>query len=108
MSFRTAYLTFFALGPRVAIAIMMRNASVYYFIGATSLRLGLWLAFWVFGWMVVLFGVWRNPRMPQEKRRFWTAAIVVGNFHSLPFYWWRYVRGGDPRPGRLSRSSRDV
>ncbi len=102
MSFRTGYLTFFALGPWVALGLIFAEKSLSggdgfdQFMRASSLGIGAWLGLWVFGWLMILVDVWRNPRMPREKRKLWTVVITIGNFYSLPIYWWHYVRGSGP------------
>ena len=100
MSLRTGCLTFFALGPWVALGVILAARVLFgsdsfdQFMDASSLRVGLWIGFWAFGWLVIIFDVWRNPRMPPGKRILWTVVIAIANFYSLPFYWWHYVRPG--------------
>ena len=69
------------------------------FMRASLLRTVVWSGFWTFGWAFVLADLWRNPKMPSEKRRFWIKVLVVGNFFALPIYWWHYVRGAAPNLG---------
>jgi hypothetical protein len=43
-------------------------------------------------WLAYLWDVWRNPRMPKDKRALWTAVLILANLYALPFYWWFYIR----------------
>lgn len=56
----------------------------------------------VVGLIVYVIDVWRNPRMPPDKRALWTVVLLATNLYAMPFYFWFYVRptkgsGGPPR-----------
>jgi len=42
--------------------------------------------------LVYLIDIWRNPRVPAEKRALWTVVLFAANWYALPFYFWFYVR----------------
>ena len=44
------------------------------------------------GLILCIVDVWRNPRVPHEKRALWTVVLLAANWYALPFYFWFYVR----------------
>ena len=88
----------FASTPFMVIAAAL--ASVYY----PGFRVGLdqmpTIAEYIIGGFLLFslaaffWDVWKNPRMPKEKRKLWTVVLALANWYALPFYWWFYVRGG--------------
>jgi hypothetical protein len=50
--------------------------------------MGLFLA----GWLIYLVDVWRNPRVPRDKRALWTALLFFAAPYVMPFYFWHYNR----------------
>jgi len=53
----------------------------------------LFVCFFLGALLALIWDVWRNPRMPAQKRKLWTAVLLLGNWYALPFYWWFYIRG---------------
>jgi len=53
------------------------------------------ITFFLVAWLACIWDIWRNSRMPAEKRKLWTAVLALGNWYALPFYWWFYIRGGN-------------
>jgi chromate transport protein ChrA len=51
--------------------------------GVIALTIAL-LAFYV-------FDSFKNPNVPSEKRRLWTAVLVLGNIFVEPVYFWLYI-----------------
>ena len=44
------------------------------------------------GLIVYIIDVWRNSRMPRDKRALWTVVFLAANWYAMPFYFWFYVR----------------
>lgn len=44
------------------------------------------------GLAAYIIDVWRNPRMPPDKRALWTVVFLALNWYAMPFYFWFYVR----------------
>ncbi len=44
------------------------------------------------GWLLFIIDVWRNARVPPNKRALWTAILFFGGPYVMPFYFWFYVR----------------
>jgi hypothetical protein len=59
----------------------------------------------VFGWVLYLWDVTRNPRVPKGKRSLWSAVLLLGGPMALPFYFWHYVRGVAPAAQVVGPSS---
>jgi hypothetical protein len=50
------------------------------------------------GWVLYLWDVTRNPRVPKGKRSLWSVVLLLGGPWALPFYFWHYVLVRTPRP----------
>ena len=106
---RTTAFAFFGFGAPalVLIAILVGTAgSLPRIPGALGNHITSYSMFYtalimVFGWILYLWDVTRNPRVPKEKRALWSAVLLLGGPWALPFYFWHYVRAGSlpPRAG---------
>jgi hypothetical protein len=45
-------------------------------------------------WLLYLWDVFHNPRMPRDKRALWDAVLFLAGPWAMPFYFWFYVRPG--------------
>jgi len=46
----------------------------------------------VVSWIVFVIDAFRNPRVPEGKRRLWAAVLFFAGPWAMPFYFWFYVR----------------
>lgn len=44
------------------------------------------------GWLLFMWNIWHNVRVPREKRALWTAVLVFAGPYAMPFYFWHYLR----------------
>lgn len=44
------------------------------------------------GWIAYLWDVFRNPRVPRDKKALWAAVLFLGGPYAMPFYYWHYLR----------------
>lgn len=51
----------------------------------------------VVGWVAYIWDAFRNPRVPEAKRKLWVVVLFLAGPWAMPFYFWFYVR---PREGR--------
>jgi len=74
--------------PRFRVALdQMPTIAEYFFAG-----------FLLLAWVAYFWDIWKNPRMPKEKRKLWTVVMALANWYALPFYWWFYIRSGTNDP----------
>lgn len=43
-------------------------------------------------WVLYVWDVFRNTRLPKEKRALWAALLILLGPYAMPFYYWLYVR----------------
>lgn len=46
----------------------------------------------VLAWALYVWDVFRNTRLPKEKRTFWAVLLVLLGPYAMPFYYWMYIR----------------
>jgi len=44
------------------------------------------------GWLLFLWNVWHNVRVPRGKRALWTTVLFFAGPYTMPFYFWFYIR----------------
>jgi drug/metabolite transporter (DMT)-like permease len=102
MKTKKAIYTLFAASPFILIAIFVAQAYLP-MVRAALDEMSTWgellfIGFFLGALLAVIWDVWRNPRMPAQKRKLWTAVLLLGNWYALPFYWWFYIRGSPDDP----------
>ena len=102
MKIKTAIYTLFAASPYILIALFIAQAYIP-MVRATLDEMPTWgavlfVGFFLAALFALMWDVWRNPRMPVQKRKLWTAVLFLGNWYALPFYWWFYIRGATDDP----------
>jgi hypothetical protein len=102
MKARNAIYTMFAASPFILIAVFV--AQMYFpTVRAALDEMPTWggvlfVGFFLGALVALIWDVWRNPRMPEQKRKLWTAVLLLGNWYALPFYWWFYIRSTQDDP----------
>jgi hypothetical protein len=95
---------FFAIWPFIIIGVLILVMSLTRFQPPTSF-VAIWIALsiiFVMGWISYLLNVFRNERVPRNKRALWAALLFFAGPYAMPFYYWHYLRyeGDVPRDNR--------
>lgn len=46
----------------------------------------------VIAWILYVWDVFHNNRLPKEKRSLWAVILIFLGPYAMPFYFWFYVR----------------
>ena len=94
---KRALFAIFGLAPFAWILLTFLSLFVFEFDEPDDPEWLTWLIFagmglFLVGWISYIFDVWRNKRVPREKRALWTALLFFAGPYVMPFYFWHYIR----------------
>lgn len=47
---------------------------------------------WIFVLLIIyIVNLFRNERVPQDKKALWAAVLFLGNMVAMPIYWYLYI-----------------
>lgn len=59
--------------------------------------------------VIYVVHVFRNERLPDERKTLWATVILLGSAFAMPVYWWQYIWGERRRARRkLTDAPREV